>query len=387
MPSEVEAAGPGSRRIGALAGVAPASIAVGLLVVVGAATPTREFIVAAVGIPVLAVVIGGLVEPLARGSFRADLMALVAYALVGAMAYLLLGSVGMAWTELATGGASDLGAAAQVAAARLLYGMLYLPFWAAFVAPFALAWAVAIRFLRRRQRPGQIELVGSDETQRPIQARTTRSRRMALASAAIILGYGLFVAVLPLFLYDRDPKPPWYLDRPVALFGLFAVPAVVAAIGAVRGVRPILIAAGVICLLQAYIAFSAVTVGFVVPAIALLWNGAAESRPAQVQPNRAALFAGVAVIVLTAAAWVSLFAMTEPRCWVGVPDAGGTMIAVEVSANSGTFDGQTSIPSGGSGCSSAELTVQGMGVSATLAIGAIALAATAAFGGRRSDPT
>lgn len=140
-------------------------------------------------------------------------------------------------------------------------------------------------------------------------------------------------------------------------------------IGALAGVAPASIAAGVICLLQAYIAFSGVTVGFVVPAIALLLNGAAESRPAQMQPNRAALFAGVAVIVLTAAAWVSLFAMTEPRCWVGVPDADGT------------------IPSGGSGCSSAELTVQGMGVSATLAIGAIAFAATAAFGGRRSDPT
>jgi hypothetical protein len=209
---------------------------------------------------------------------------------------------------------------------------------------------------------------------------------MALVGAALILGYGLFVAMIPV-IQDRGPTPPWSAYRPIALFGLFAVPAVVAAIGAVRRVRPLLIVAGVVCLLQAYIAFSGITIGFVVPAIVLLWlAGAGPWSTDEVPPSRSVLLTGIAVIGLTVAAWVSLFALTEPRCWAGVQAADGTITVVEVPATDAMLYGPTEIPPGGAGCGSAELTVQGMGVSAVLAIGAVALAATAAFTRRGADP-
>lgn len=373
----------GPRRIGAIAGLAPASIVVVLFVIFGSPALTREVIVPLVGITVLAVVDGWLVGPIAAGSFRADLTALVAYALVAALLYLVIGAVGTVWTETAAGGVSDVWAVAG----PLLYGLLYVPFWAGFVAPFALAWVVVVRILRRRARLLLPEPEGSGEPGGSNQLQRIRPRRLGLVAAALVLGYGLFVALLPLMLYN-DPRPPWWIYRPIALFGLFAVPAAVAAIGTLRRVKPLLIVAGVLCLLQAYIAFSGVTLGFMVPAVVLLWLGAAGSRSSQeVPPIRSVLIAGVAIIGLTVAAWVSLFALTEPRCWVGVQTADGTISVVEVPATDTMLYGPSEIPSGGSGCSSAELTVQGIGVSAVLAIGAIAFAgaAAAASAGRRTD--
>ena len=212
-----------------------------------------------------------------------------------------------------------------------------------------------------------------------------RRKRMALLGSAVILVYGLFVALLPFALYD-DPRPPWWIYRPIALFGLFGVPAVVASIGAVRGSRSLLVAAGVLCLLQAYIAFSGVTIGFIVPAILLLVLGGSDSWPDAARVSRAVLLASVAVIVLTVGAWVSLFALTEPRCYVISRTAGGALVTTEVPATDRTMHGPIQIQGEGSGCSSAELTVEGMGMSAVLAIGAIAFAAVAASTRREPDP-
>ncbi len=212
-----------------------------------------------------------------------------------------------------------------------------------------------------------------------------RRQRMALLGSAVMLVYGLFVALLPFALHE-DPRPPWWIYRPIALFGLFGVPAVVASIGAVRGSRPLLVAAGVLCLLQAYIAFGGVTIGFIVPAILLLVLGGSDSWPDAARVSRATLLASVAVIVLTVGAWVSLFALTEPRCYVISRTAGGALVTTEVPATDRTMHGPIQIQGEGSGCSSAELTVEGMGMSAVLAIGAIAFAAAAPTARRKTDP-
>jgi hypothetical protein len=217
----------------------------------------------------------------------------------------------------------------------------------------------------------------------PSDPRRARVRRLGLAMAAIMVGYGLVVAAVPLILAGADPTPPWWIDRPIALAGLFTVPAAVAAIGAIRGNRPLLIAAGVLCLLQAFI--SVVTLGFVVPAIVLLSLGAAP-WPGQARPNGIALFAAFLVVVLTLAAWVSLFALTEPRCYVISRAGNGTLVYTEVPATDTMMNGPAQIVGEGSGCGSAELTLLGMGVSAILAIGAIALAVSVPAAGPRLDP-
>lgn len=383
MTSLVGIAWGGPRRIGALAGLASALVAVVFLVVLGA-SPSREAILWLAGITVWAVVAGWLVGPLAKGTVPADLMALGAYALVVSFGYLLVGAVGSVWTDPAATDASSLAALGARITSQLLYGLLFLPLWATFVAPFALAWSIALRVLRRRARLAPPDLQPSAASGRAGRLGAVRPRRLAFLAAAIILGYGLIVAVLPLVLYN-DPRPPWWIDRPIALFSLFAVPAVVAAVGALRGIRPLLAAAGVLCFLQAYIAFSGVTIGFVVPGAVLLWAAGAGST-VEAPRRRISFFAGIMVVALTVAAWVSLFSQTEPRCWTGEQAADGTINMVEVPATDSTLHGPAEVPSGGGGCSSAEFTVQGMGLSAALAIGAIAVAAAATSGGRKPMP-
>jgi hypothetical protein len=138
-----------------------------------------------------------------------------------------------------------------------------------------------------------------------------------------------------------------------------------------------------VCLLQAYIAFSGITIGFVVPAIVLLWLGAAERWSAEEPPaSRTALLAGVAVIGLTIAAWISLFALAEDRCWVASQASDGTVTYMVVPATNTMTMGPGLVAGG---CDGGTMTVQGIGVSAVLAIGAMAFAAVAAFGGRKAD--
>lgn len=368
----------GPRRIGAIAGLAPAAVIVGFYVATGG--PISPGLGAIVAVAVLA---GWLVGPLARGPIRRDLVAVAAYSVIGYLLNVALSVVISMGGDVPGGPVSDPSAAIESLAGRLLVGFAYLPVWAVFLMPVALVWVMTIRVIRGRVRPQPGESRASDESKPPDQHGTIRLRRIGLAPAWIIIGYGLFVALVPLIQQDRGPTPPWQIYRPIALFGLFAVPAVVAGIGAIRGVRPLLIAAGAICLMQAYIAFSGVTIGFVVPAILLLVLGAGETWSEGARPSRDALFAGVAVIVLTIGAWVSLFALTEEICWMASPAPDGTLVYEQVPATDVMTlgPGQTA-----GGCDGGALTVQGMSVSAVLAIGAIAFAAAARPAGRQLEP-
>ena len=212
-----------------------------------------------------------------------------------------------------------------------------------------------------------------------------RVRRLGVAMAAVIVVYGVLVAAIPFLQGDRFPAAPWALYRPILLAALFAVPAVVAAIGAIRGLGPLLIAAGVLCFLQAFISFSGVTLGFVVPAI-VLFALAGATRREGARPDNTTGLAGILVIVLTIAAWVSLFALTEPRCYVITRAADGTLVTTEVPATDAASSGPVEIQGEGEGCGSAELTLQGIGVSAVLAIGAVAIAGWVASRKRSPEP-
>ena len=210
-------------------------------------------------------------------------------------------------------------------------------------------------------------------------------RNMVLMAALIVVAYSLFVALLQLVLYD-EPRPPWWVDRPVALFGLLSLPAVVATIGAIRGTRPLVVVAGVLCLLQSFIALSGITLGFIVPALMFLALGTAERWPAAARPRRTTLAAAVAVVVMAVGAWTSLLGLTGPRCYSFSRQPDGSLVFTEVPATKMQLNGPAPIVGDGGGCGSGELTIQGMGVSAVLALGAIALA-TASGSSRRADPS
>ena len=75
----------GPHRIGALAGLVPAVVALVLFVVLGGA-PSREAILWLAAIALLAVSVGWLVVPLAAGSLQADLRASIAFAVLAFLA-------------------------------------------------------------------------------------------------------------------------------------------------------------------------------------------------------------------------------------------------------------------------------------------------------------
>ena len=92
---------------------------------------------------------------------------------------------------------------------------------------------------------------------------------------------------------------------------------------------------GVMCLLQAFVAFSGVLLPFIVPAAILI--AAAGSSRARVRP----VDVGAAVLVGATwiGAWVARLAQVEERCWPipggvscssGVPTSSGTAIALSL---------------------------------------------------------
>ena len=354
------------RRIGALAGLAPALAAIAVLIVLGA-SPTGDAILWFAGITVVAIGIGWLIGPRVTSSFPSDLSTAVAYALAGSLVYLLVGATISIWAGPAIVGDRLPGLVVRVAG-QLAYGMLYVPFLAIGLTPFGLVWVVAVRALRQRAgipAAGTAARVANGHR----FARSASTRRLGWFAAALIVAFGLFVAVLPLLLY-HEPRSPWWFYRPVALFVLFSVPAAIAAVGTIARRRSLLIAAGVVCLLQASISFSGVTFGFLVPAVLLLALGIGDRGPATPPEPRRAYAVSAAVVALTVAAWVAALGLTEDVCWTSTanPDGSLTYERVPVSDVMTVLPGQSA-----SGCDGGTLTVEGMGVGAVLVIGAIAL--------------
>ena len=215
----------------------------------------------------------------------------------------------------------------------------------------------------------------------PANLRPARDpRRLGLGAAAIIAGYALVVAAISAAVTADEFGPPQAVPRPLLLAALLMLPAAVAAIGAIRRSRPMLLAAGALCLAQSFIAFSGVTIPFVVPAFLLLAIGIQGSG---LEHPRLGLVGGLFVVGLGIAAWVSLFALTETTCWIARTGADGSVIHAEVPATEMTTGNTSSVTLGpgelAAGCDGATLTVQGAGLAAVFGIGTLALAALASM--------
>jgi hypothetical protein len=364
-----------ARRLGAVAGLVPAGAAVVLLAILGA-SPSREAAAWLGGITVVAIVDGWLIGPRLTGSFPSDLRPAVVYAVVGSLAYLVAGTT----ISIVAGpviGDDIAGGLAWRVAGQLAYGALYLPFVTGVLTPFGLLWVIVVHGFRRHAGHSLGPAVSPAARTVPFGMHRD-PRRLGVLAAVLIAAYGLFVAVLPYLLYD-EPRSPWAAYRPVALFILFAIPAAIALIGALTRQRSLLVAAGLVCLLQSYVSFSLVTLGFMVPALLLLTLGGGGAWPAVARETRRSVAAAVVVIVVTLGAWVATLGMTEEVCWSATraPDGGLTYERVRVA------DVMT-VPPGGfaSGCDGGTLTAEGMGVGAVLAVGAVSIAAASTWARR-----
>jgi hypothetical protein len=207
----------------------------------------------------------------------------------------------------------------------------------------------------------------------------------------------LAIALAALINVLRQPVgPPEAVNRGLALGLIYALPALVGALGAWAGRRSLLAAASVACAVGSVLSFSGVTLLFLVPAVLFAIGAAAPRVRSSAPPGpatapttaarvRSALGGLVLAIVLAAlmvGSGVSLLALTEARCWVGEENPSGVIVYRIVPDINGLSEGKGET----SGCSSADLTVQGGVVAAFLGVAALGLAIRTATARRQDEP-
>jgi hypothetical protein len=260
--------------------------------------------------------------------------------------------------------------------------------------------------------------------QQTIAQRSMRATGLLAAGVQLLLAVALGAIASGPFDF---PNPPEVVPRGLAIGVLYAVPAVIGALGAIAGRRALLVAAALASTVGSVVAFSGVTLIFLVPGLLLVAAaGAVGSVPSTRRRPfwRLVLFAVLAAPVVTFAVlrlgifvvpgivllvlilqvargtskaslgdWLAgllvvgvigglvigsgwaLFSMTETRCWTAYRTPVGIEYRTVPEADTGEIQlGGDEIAGG---CDSGELTPRGAGVAALLALGAIGLAALA----------
>jgi hypothetical protein len=164
---------------------------------------------------------------------------------------------------------------------------------------------------------------------------------------------------------------PDFVPRPIVLFAAYALPGVIGLIGIDRRRPALLLAAAGASAIGAFVAFSGVTLIFLVPATLMaagsmgLSDGAGSRRSVAVEAGRALL-----VLLLLVGAGASAILITDERCWdfretpqgrvyLPAPNPSPPMLVV---------------PGSGYGCSSGLISARGVGLGLALGATAIGLA-------------
>jgi hypothetical protein len=268
-------------------------------------------------------------------------------------------------------------------------------------------------------------------TAAPLPGRPPDPRRLGIAAvivdSALAAAFGLFVAM-------NAPSPPLdVIPRAPVLAAILMTPALVGAIGALTRSPVVLLAAGVACFMKSLIAFSGISLVFLLPAV--LYVRAASSGGESVSPGlsagRVLFFIALAapivtVVVLTAGVFVLPLLMvaalapalrrrgrrwrppmsrrsivlgvaivaiwfgtlsgismwTETVCWTGRQTADGIAYERVPETNSFTF-GRNDV---GGGCDSGIPTPEGVARVAVLSLLVIGLSLVAARSSRPADP-
>jgi len=211
----------------------------------------------------------------------------------------------------------------------------------------------------------------------PPPAMNPRRRRLGFVLAAAIAALAVAIAVYPLVQPAGPGEFGWpgIIPRPVVIAALLGLPAGLAAIAAFRGSRPIFITAGALCLLQSFVAFSGVTLGFAIPGILLIVLGLERTPTASPPTRRRAWLGGVLAVALAIAAWVAPFATSETVCWTAQRGADGNPVYTRIPDTDTLGVGTGDLASG---CDSGAFTLEGLMLAGVFAIGALAIAGLAA---------
>jgi hypothetical protein len=201
-----------------------------------------------------------------------------------------------------------------------------------------------------------------------------RRRRMGLLVSTAILALALVIAALPSLqgpsrLNGGDALG--FVPRFVVIAYLLAIPGMIGLVASLRDARPLFMAAGLLCLLQSFVAFSLVTVGFLLPALVLLSLGRAGGGSAGLAA-RARRQAGAALVLgLGIAAWTVPFVSSGTVCWIARSGAQGSTVYERVPLTDTIALGPGVIAGG---CDGGTFTPEGVTIAAILGIGAVALA-------------
>ena len=184
----------------------------------------------------------------------------------------------------------------------------------------------------------------------------------------VVLGLAVALGVFIQY-QSRDPRRPQDVPRALAIPALYATMGLLALIGALQRRPPIVVAAGVLCLVGTIV--SVATIEFAVPGLLLILLGS-RIQALPVRRRSEAVIAAAAVLLVVSAA-IALLGMTEGRCWqaTGSP-ADPTYTVIPCGSQPVLVAGGQTFASG---FDSGVLTTGGGLVEAVLLLGALTLAA------------
>lgn len=191
--------------------------------------------------------------------------------------------------------------------------------------------------------------------------------RFGRLGAAVQVTFAAIIGI-PSWLAANDS--PEFLPRGVVLFFVYALPGAVAWIGATRGSRALVGAAALGDIPGSILAFSGVTLVFLIPAI-LLGAAALRMPPRTISACRAALGAGVAALeaAFMIGAGLAMLFITRPLCWITTQTQAGRTVRIVP-----TIEGTELFADQGGGCTSAAITLEGVAIGLLLGLIALAIA-------------
>jgi hypothetical protein len=201
------------------------------------------------------------------------------------------------------------------------------------------------------------------------------TRRIAGAIAAAMAGLAIFVALLPI-VWEPQNTPelagPMLIPRPILTVILLTVPAAIVFIAVIRKSPLMLVNGGLLAFLQSFVAFSGVTLGFLLPALLLIVLGVREGEsPRRPKPSLPQRVMGILVIGLVVSAWLVVLGTSETVCWIACLGPDGTPIYRLIPVTETINVGVSEI---GGGCDSGVPTAAGLLAGGVLLLGAFALA-------------
>jgi hypothetical protein len=225
-----------------------------------------------------------------------------------------------------------------------------------------------------------MRVIGSSNPARSSQERAAFAGR--LAGAVQIIFAGLIGGASALAGGGSPEFPP----RSLVLLVVFAMPGIIGLLGVAQRRPSLLLAAGAAATVGSVIAFSGITLIFLVPAI-LFFVGAfriashgAGAAPRSLGGALAATGIAIALVVLMIGAGASALLVTDERCWTTYETPGGVRFEPAPYTT-----GEMQVPTGALSmeCSTGAISARGVGLAGLLGGGALGLAM--ATGRRRPD--